>query len=524
MKQAIVVSCAILLSLGCHKESRAGRGSRFALTLSEPVTIDPTFVSDEAGAVVCQNIFEGLLNNPPDNGPMRPGVAARYTVTRDGLRYTFFLRHDAKWSDGSRVTSADFIFAYKRLLSPRSGAPQTEMFYIIKGAHDYNTGKTKIFDKVGIRADGPYKLIFDLRAPAPYFPRMLGYAAFAPLPRKIVSKWGRQWTRPVHIVTNGPYMLKTYRPQDRIMLQKSPWYWNKDKVHMDRVVFYFINDPQLAYQWFRSGRIQWMKGSLSASMIHKLRRDKDPQLHIDPYLCTYYLAPNLTKGPLQDAGLRRAISMAIDRSGFATIFGGSQEGARHFVPTAIRMVSGYTPPSDLMRFDPVAARRLYDNYLKRKGKQPQITLLFNTGGPNAMAAQYVAQQIKRHLNLKIKLEVTDWKTLISRVRHRDFILARASWCADYPDPQNFLAILESDSPNNYPAYKNPAYDQLVQKAILTADAGQRNRLFQQAEAIMLKDTAVIPLFFYNRIYMLSRKVHGFMPNIMDRHPIMYLYY
>lgn len=524
MKPAVVLSLAVLLFTGCHKR-HGGQRSEFALTISEPITIDPTFASDESGAVICQNLFEGLLNNPPDNGPMRPGVAARYEVTDQGRKYTFFLRHNAVWSNGSPVTTADFIYAYKRLLDPASGARGTELFYIIKGAKAYSNGSLKAFSGVGIHAEGPYKLVFNLRAPAPYFLRLLGYASFAPIPRHVVKKWGKDWIRPGHIVSNGPYSLVSYNPDDSMVLLKNSRYWNQRSVRINRAVFYFIRDSEIAYQWFRAGKIQWMKGSLSASMIRQLRSQKDPQLHIDPYLCTYYLVPNLEHGPLADHELRQAISMAIDRQGFGELFGGSQEGATHFVPTVISRVNGYVPPGSIARFDPKKARQLYDDFLRRSNnKIPEIVLLFNAEGANKMAAQYVAGQLRENLNLKIRLEVADWKSLISRIEHRNFVLARASWCADYPDPLNFLSILMTGSPNNYPGYNNPAYDKLLDKAILEPDQQKRNRIFQKAETMMLNDVAVIPLFFYNRIYMLSSKVKGFMPNIMDRHPIQYLHY
>jgi len=522
MRLAVALSMAFLLLPGCHKRPDT-RKSEFALAISEPITIDPTFASDESGAVICQNIFEGLLNNPPDNGPMRPGVAVRYKVSKNGHRYTFFLRHDAKWSDGIPVTSADFIYAYKRLLNPVSGARGTELFDIIKGASEYSNGQSKDFSTVGIHANGPYELEFNLRAPAPYFLRLLGYASFAPIPRKTVKKWRTEWIRPEHIVSNGPYILENYRHLDSAVLKKNQEYWNHKSVFIQKSVFYFIRDSQVAYQWFRAGKIQWMKGSLSASMIRQLRAQKDPQLHIDPYLCTYYMAPNMTQGPLADRDLRRAISMAIDRQGFGELFGGSQEGATHFVPTAIKRVNNYVSPS-IAVFDPKKARTLYDDYLRTKKNSPDIALLFNVGGANKMVAQYVADQIFKNIRLKTRLEVADWKSLNSRMEHRDFVLARASWCADYPDPMNFLGILKKDSPNNYPAYNNPVYDSLLNKAMLESNQNKRNRLFYKAETIMLNDAAVIPLFFYNRIYMLSSKVKGFIPNIMDRHPIQYLHY
>jgi len=205
-----------LAGYGCKKHNQNPDG--FALTLAEPVTIDPSFVTDEAGAVICQNIFEGLLNNPPDDGPMRPGVAERYEVLDNGTRYLFHLRGDARWSDGTPVTTADFVYAYQRALDPKNGTRGAELFFIIQGARDYNLGKIP-FKQVGIRALSPRELEIRLAAPAPYFPRLLGYAVFAPLPRRVVERWGGHWIEPGKIVTNGPYIPTTYLREAHSLLK-----------------------------------------------------------------------------------------------------------------------------------------------------------------------------------------------------------------------------------------------------------------------------------------------------------------
>ncbi len=454
---------------------------------------------------------------------MRPGVAKDYTISKDRTIYTFHLRHNVRWSDGRPVTSRDFLFAYKRLLDPSSGSRAAEYFFIIKGAKDYALGKIKDFSHVGIQTSDPYTITFKLNAPAPYFLKLLGYAAFMPLPEHIVKKYGKKWIKHLPLVSNGPYIITVYKTQDRLVMQKNPFYWNKNNVHIDRVIFYFLNDPEIAYQWFKAGKIQWMKGTLSASLIRKLRAQNDPMLHIDPYLCTYYLAPNLSEDPIIDKNLRLAIAFAIDRDVFSHLFGGAQESATSFVPSSIKFVTDYQPPK-FFKFDIHRARKYLKQYTMMHKDMPILRLITNSGAANPMIAQYVAQQVKKNLGITIAIQIVPWKDLLLKIKKRDFDLARASWCADFPDPINFLAIFTSHSPNNYTGWSDSKYDKMINQAIITRDLSERNGIMQKAEQYLLENGVVIPLYFYTRVYLLDPKVKGFKPNLMDRHPIMYLNY
>jgi oligopeptide transport system substrate-binding protein len=509
--------------LACSRSESAspsGEAARkvFGIAIWEPETIDPSRVAEESGITIASALFEGLLRWPVGNGPMRSGVAERWESTPGGLEWVFHIRPDARWSDGRHVTSGDFLYAWKRALEPETGARLASHLFVIEGAEAFHRGSIA-FEDVGVSAPDDRTLKLRLRLPVPWFANLLATPPFFPLRRDVIDTHGTRWTRPGNLVGNGPFVLGEFRPGDRAVLERNPNWWNASKVALDGVVFHFLASQNLAYEWFRAGKIQWLKSSLSRDHIPLLRRTMPPEFRVDPMLCTGYVTLRVERPPLDDIRLRKALALSVDRERLVReVLMGGQAVARSFVPPSIRDETGYSPPVGV-DFDPGRARELLKEFRRDKGDPPVLSYVFNTGEANRIIAEFLQGQWREHLGLEVRVEATEWKTLLARVRSGDYMMARASWCADVVDPGNFLDIMGGSSPNNYPGFSDPGYDELLARAAATPESDSRAAILNQAEARMLESMPVVPLYHFTRIYLLDPKVTGFKPHLLDFHPL-----
>ncbi|NOZ00965.1 MAG: peptide ABC transporter substrate-binding protein [Deltaproteobacteria bacterium] len=491
----------------------------FGVAMWEPETIDPSLAAEEAGVTLARGLFEGLLNRPAGDGPMVPGVASSWMVSKDGLTWTFHLRPDARWSDGRPVTSGDFVYGLRRVLDPTVGSRNAALLFFIEGAQEFNGGDAK---GPAITAPDPATLVIRLHSPVPYFTSVLTYPAYFPIRKDVIEDKGIHWTRPGAIVSNGAFLLKEFEPGVKAVLVKNPDWWNAGSVALDGAVFYFVENDRLAFDWFRTGRVQWLKGTLNRDQIPIMRRTRPAEFHTDPVLCTYYAVMRSDRPPLDDPRLRRALNLGVDKERLVReVLMGGQGVASGLVPPAIKASTGYDPPKG-EQFDPVAARALVTAYIAEKGDVPQLTYIYNSGQGHRLVALFLQSEWKRNLGLDVRLRATEWKTLLSRVRKGAFQIARASWCADYVDPGNFLDVFRGGGPNNYPRFESKVYDDLLSRARRTADWKARLGLYREAEQILNRGAPIVPLYFYTRIYMLSTAVTGFKPNLLDVHPLEYL--
>jgi oligopeptide transport system substrate-binding protein len=503
-----------LVSCTSQESSRGyTQGKVFTIAAWEPENIDPTFANDDTSVTIAKALFEGLFKDAQSKG-VRAGMAKSWEVSEDGTVWRFFLRENAVWSDGKPVTAYDFEYGIQRALDPNTASRAVALLFILEGAEKAKKGGA--LHEVGVRALDERTLELRLAHPVPNLPNRLTHPIWFPLRKDIIEKAKEKWIEPENIVCNGAFCLKSFVRGVSASLQKNRAYYDAKHVALDGVQFLFTTNDNLAYKWFREGKVMWLKGTLSRDLIPFMRREMPAEFHSEPVACTYYLALNVSDVPLSDIHLRRALALAVDKEALVRlVLMGGQAEAKSFVPRAISSEIPYAPAEGL-GFDPKCARK---ELALAQTDQSDLVLLFNTGDVHKLIGEFLQAQWKEQAGISVGLEAVEWKVLLQRLREGRFVMARASWCADFIDPQNFLDVFRCDSPTNYPHYCNEDYDRLLRMAENEKDETRRLAILRDAEAVLLRDIPIIPLYHYSRIYLLSTDVQGFEPNLMDFHPL-----
>ncbi len=485
--------------------------------------LDPNLVSEGAGSQIAQNLVEPLLNPGPRTGDPVPGVATHYDRSEDGKVYTFYLRKNARWSDGNPVTAADFVYSYRRILTPETASKASQLLWKIRNGKAFNQGLITDPTQLGVRALDPHTLEIELENPYPYFPHLASELTYAPVPRWTIEKHGSQWTRPENMVVNGPFTLDQWKVRDRVVLKKNPRYWDADSVALSGAVILEVESATSALKMYEAGQAHWAPSMVPNEKIPVFRADDRGDFYIDPYLCTYYYLVRMDRPPLDDPLVRQAIASSIDRERLVKhVFRGGQVPASHLVPEMFEKVSQYTSPKGAV-YDPERALRLLSEAGYPGGQGfPELTIVYNTNEGHRQMAEAIQDSLKVTLGIHVKIENMEWKSLLQRQRAGDFSISRGGWCADYPDPMAFMEIFHSESDNNDTGFADPVYDKLLGQIDGTSDPVERNVLLGKAESILNRELPVIPIYFYTRVYLLKPYVEGFEPHFQERHLLKYL--
>ena len=489
----------------------------------EPETLDPQKTQSVVEADIVYDLFEGLLTYDAD-GRLAPGVATGWTVSDDGLTYDFELREE-DWSNGDPLTAEDFVFSFRRLIDPATAAPYASLFYPVKNAREVNGGRAAP-ESLGVRALGPHRLEIALERPTPYFLGLLAHQTAVPLHRASLEKYGAAFTRPGQLVGNGAYVLTGYRPGDKLTLERNPHFHAAADVAIAREDILPLEDRAAAVRRFEAQEIESYADAPS-DQIGYLKQKFAQELHLSASLGTYYYAFNTRKPPFDDIRVRRALSMTIDREFLAdTIWGGSMLPAYGLTPPGLP--GAETVKSDFADLAPIDAEEEAKRLLKAAGYGPggktlNVEIRYNTSENHQTTAIAVAD-MWRPLNVVVSFVNADAKTHFAFMReHGDFDVARAGWLADYPDPQNFLALAQSGNEAlNYSRWSNPAYDALLSKAEGERDVKARMHDLAEAEAILLQEQPIAPLMVLESKNLVSSQVRGWRANLLDRHLTRYL--
>ena len=489
----------------------------------EPETLDPQKTQTVVEADIVYDLFEGLLTYDAD-GRLVPGVALAWRVSGDGLTYDFDLR-DESWSNGDPVTADDFVFAFRRLLDPATGAPYANLFFVIRNGEAVNRGRAAP-EALGVRALGPHRLEIALERPTPYFLGLLAHQTAVPLDPASLAKYGRDFDRPGKLVSNGAYALAGYVPNDRLTLARNPKFHDAEHVAIAREEILPLEDRAAALLQFQAGEIDSYADAPS-DQIAFLRARFPGELFLNASLGTYYYAFNTKKPPFDDARVRRALSMTIDREFLAdTIWGGSMLPAYALTPPGIAGVNPVAP--DFAALAPIDAEAQARRLLAEAGFGPggrtlDVEIRYNSS-ENHQATAVAVADMWRPLNVVTSFVSTDAKTHFAYLRDGgDFDVARAGWLADYDDAQNFLTLAKGDNQAlNYSRWSNPAYDALLKQAEDERDPAARAEMLTRAEAILLKAQPIAPLMYLESKNLVSKRVKGWRPNALDRHLTRYL--
>ncbi|WP_280567771.1 peptide ABC transporter substrate-binding protein [Chromohalobacter sp. 296-RDG] len=468
---------------------------------------------------VLMDVYEGLLKKNSE-GKAIPGMAADWDISEDGKTYTFYLRDDAKWSDGEPVTAEDFVFGWQHLLDPASASKYAYLLYPIKNAEAINTG-AKSLDALGVESlDGGKTFKVTLNAPIPYFPQLLTHYTTYPLPKHAIDEYGKQWVKMDNIVTNGAFKPEEWVSQSRITVDKNPEYYDADEVSLDSVNYFNTEDRNAGISRFRAGELDVLR-EYPSSRYQWLEKNLPEATHLSPMLGSYYYVLNTREGrPTADKRVREALNLVARRKVLSEqIMAGSFKDAYALVPPG-------TSHYDVQQMDGVEgdyAKRLAKakQLIKEAGYGPNhplhLKLRYNTSDEHKKIAIALAAMWKP---LGVEVEMTNAEATVhyQTIQEGDFDVARAGWIADYNDAENFLTLLRSGVGNNYGAYSNPKYDKLLDQAASTQDLDKREALLEQAENVVLDDYALVPLLYYVTRNLVNPEITGWQDNAEDDHP------
>ncbi|MDV3428999.1 MAG: peptide ABC transporter substrate-binding protein [Bacillota bacterium] len=531
MNKKLMVLLSLMLTLfltasvlsGCSKKEKEEETTKveqkvvFNLS-TEPDSLDPQLGTSTTSAQTQQQLFEGLLRHDKD-GKVGPGVAKDYTISSDGLVYTFNLRKDAKWSDGTPVTAKDFEYAWKRLLDPATASDYANLLSaIVVNGDKYLKNQAKA-DDLGIKAIDDYTFEVKLVAPAPYLLDLATFPSLYPVKKDVVEKNPKDWaTKPETLVGNGPFKMTKWSSNEAIEFVKNPNYWNAKNIKLTKLVFVMNNDEQASLGAYESGEIDFLR-TFPISETKRLISTK--QVEVLPNLGTYYIRFNTTKKPFNDIRVRKALTLAINSQDIidAVLMAG-QKPATAFVPFGIKDADGKDFRENggaLFTKNVEEAKKLLAEAGYPDGKGfPEVTYLYNTLQGHQRIGEMLQDTWKKTLGINVKLANQEFKVYLKSMDTLNYDLCRAGWNADYSDPTTFLNMFRSFDGNNDTGWKNSKYDDLMAKGNAEADPAKRMNYFHEAEKILIDDMPIGPIYFYTTSVLIKPYVKGIVVNEMLR--------
>ncbi|ELW9443975.1 oligopeptide ABC transporter substrate-binding protein OppA [Pluralibacter gergoviae] len=478
---------------------------------SEPQSLDPHKIEGVPESNISRDLFEGLLVSDLDGHPVA-GVAEKWE-NKDFKVWTFHLRKDAKWSNGDPVTAQDFVYSWQRITDPKTASPYASYLQYghLLNVDDIIAGK-KPTSELGVKAIDDHTLEVTLSEPVPYFYKLLIHPSTSPVPKAVVEKYGDKWTQPANIVTNGAYKLTDWVVNERIVMERNPQYWNNAKTVINKVTYLPISSEVTDVNRYRSGEIDMTYNNMPIELFQKLKKEIPKEVHVDPYLCTYYYEINNQKAPFTDERVRTALKLGLDRDiivnkvknqGDVAAFGFTPpytDGAKLTKPEWF----GWTQEKRNAEAKKLLAEAGYTD-----AKPLTFNLLYNTSDLHKKLAIAAAAIWKKNIGVNVKLENQEWKTFLDTRHQGTYDVARAGWCADYNEPTSFLNMMVSNSSSNTPHYKSPAFDKIIADAIKATDEAQRSALYDKAEQQLDKDSAIVPVYYYVNARLVKPWVGGY---------------
>lgn len=574
-------------------------------------TLDPQRMSWMQDMRMARLVFEPLVRNDMlhAEAPIVPGVAERWAVSGDGLTYTFELRPDARWTNGEPVTAHDFVYSWRRAMLPDMVSDYAALFMFIRGAeafYDWRAEQLTLMDLgeggyadglelwaatlekfdelVGLRAEGDRRLVVEIREPIPYFIELCAFEVFSPVYPPLVDQYeqpdpstGRMirrsgWTRPPHLVSNGPFELVRWRFKRGMRLEQNPHYWGRDLLHVRSISVPSISDPNAAVLAFRTGAVDMLtdvfagyRGEMVAQkreflgehaeevarlealgldqfeIDRRLPPDPRKHAHVVPAFGTYFwnfnCSPTLPDGrpnPFADARVRRAFALVIDKRAIV------EEVRRLGEPTTGSLIppgamAGYTPPRGLPNVGDAASQAERDEIIAgarallaeagyadpARDFPITVELVFNKDSGHDLVAQVVAKSWQRHLGVQVALQQKELKVYREDLKEHRFITSRAGWFGDYADPTTFLDIMRTDDGNNDRNFSDAHYDGLLDAARLERDPARRLEILAEAERVLVEEhLPMVPIFHYVWLYMFDpERVTGVSAHPRTKQPL-----
>jgi len=521
------LSLFLLVALvGCGKrETRTESGLRTAtlhLAISaEPRDLDPQILVSYNDMTISLALFEGLTAIDETTSEPVPALAERWEQSPNGRVWTFHLRPDLRWSDGSPLTADDVVFSLRRVLSPQLGSEYAYVLFTLVGAEDFNAGKITDPTALGVRAQDPKTVVLTLTQPTPTLPALLALPTTFPVPRHVIERLGRaddranRWTQPGNLVGSGPFRLTEWSRNQRIVTERNSHFRDDRATRLQSVVFYPYESATAQESAFRAGQIH-LTSEVPLSKIAAYRAGPNrEQLRADPFIETGFLRINLGRPPLDDPRVRLALAHALDRRALVDkVALGGQSPAHSLTPPG---TAGYTSTAGIP--DSYAkARELLAAAGFPGGKGfPSLEIMSFTNELNQRLLEAIQQMWKRELGIDVTLSLKEQRVWLDDERQRNYALSGARWIGDYVDPSTFLEVFLSNSGNNATGWSNADYDRLVRAASAETDRGRRRSLYQEAEAILLAEAPIIPIYHGTRTFLIHPSVKGWTPALLGFH-------
>jgi oligopeptide transport system substrate-binding protein len=485
---------------------------------AEPESLDPQKIIGQSEANVVMDLFEPLIALDADRHPV-PGAAQSWDISDDEKTWTFHLRPAAKWSDGTPLTADDWVYSFRRLVDPATGAAKFDQIRSVVNAEEIAGGREKDLTKLGIVALDPNTLRFTLNQPELILPLLISDQGAVPVPRAAVEKWGAQWTRPGHIVSNGPYKLESWNPHDRIVLTKNALFHDAAHVAIDQVTFFPVDDQNRGVKQYRAGELDW--ATLPKSQLTWARKEMASELHSGDALFLWYVFFNMKQGALagpEHKSIREAMSLAVDLQTIVDKI--DPRGQKPAYSMISSLMPDYTPQPYDWQALPYADRLA-------RAKQLMTAAGYGPDHPLKLKLSYTTNDDVRiyllalgamwkPIGIEVTLDNMEWQVYQTKLHQFDYEIGVLSEVPSFDDPTEFLVPYRTDAGlYNHCGYSNPAFDGLMDQAAHATDTATRRAALEGAERTVLADYALVPLQFGVANYLVNPRLVGRRDNLAN---------
>lgn len=531
MKNILLYLAMVLfiLSCGIGNGSKTEDGVLYINFGPETKTIDPAINIAVDGSIYIAHAFEGLTTKDKNNDII-PGVAESWDISEDGLTYTFYIRTNAKWSDGEILVADDFVYAWQRAVDPATASEYSYQFEPIINAMDINAGKMPVTN-LGVRAIDDNTLEVKLEKPTAYFLELADFPTFYPVRKDIIEKYGEKWTQnPETYIVNGPFIMTERNIDESIVMEKNTNYWNIETIVPKKIVFVLMDNPTASVAGIKGGSLQ-LSDRVPPQDIPNL--EKEGILKMIPRLGTYYYALNNTNEALKDYRVRRALSLVIDRNYIVNQVAKTGIVAGALVPYGVMDAEGdfrenggeYISTKDIDYINNIEeAKELMREAGYPNGEGFPVLEFLVDANSQIPIFEAVQQMWKEHLGVDSTINQQEWAVFLQTVySDKDYVVARSGWTGDYNDPMTFLGMFLSYSPQNHAAFSNARYDALLQTAMNTLNENVRMEAMHKAEDILMSNMVLLPIYYYTTPTLISPKLKDVVYDPLATHKFFYSY-
>ena len=499
----ILASMVMVIGFGCQPSPKAPQGKKPAVVRlnikEEPQSLDPRKARTLNSLSIIHMLFDGLMREGKEGKP-ELAVAQRIETSADLKTYTFHLR-ETTWSNGDRVKSTDFAYAWKKILSPDFPSDVASALYVIKNAKQAREGILPV-QEIAIFTPDENTLVVELEQPTPYFLALVSQTVFSPVNQRIDEE-NPQWMQQADsYVSNGPFSLSGWKHQDQLLLKKNLHYWDASSVHIDSLQLEMLAE-ETEFNLFEKQELDWAGSPLSELPLEALKGLKEQNLlHTKTGLGTAFLRTNTQTRFLSNLSLRKALALAINRQAIVEhVTQGGQLPATALVPEFFHLqTESYFQDGDLQTAKTLFAQALKELNVSKEALS-EMTYLYRACERNHLIAQTIQQQWVEAFGVRIKLEAVEGKVFFSRISKQDYQIAYGNWIGDFSDPINFLEVFKyKGEGSNNTHWENPEYISLLSRSSQVPAGEQRQALLAQAEKILIQEMPIIPLYYMNMLY------------------------